>query len=151
MNKVSRIVIIDSEETTCSLQKLVLEKYDSTLKIEIITSGNQALEFFMRNYVAGANPQQDIDLILLEVFIVGIDGYQLLDTLSEMKGIDPSRFEIIVLTRSPWKADMRKADAYKHIIYDYLLKPLLPETLKLILAGINEKGGVCTGVALARE
>ena len=74
MIKNSKILIVDDEPRLCDSIKTLL--CTQGYKIETCNSGNDALNFLIKN---------EFDLVLLDVFMEGMDGFQVIENIKDQK------------------------------------------------------------------
>ena len=72
----SRILIVEDEEAIADLEKDYLELSD--FKVEICYSGDQGLK---------AALEKDFDLIILDLMLPGMDGFEVCKRIREVKNI----------------------------------------------------------------
>lgn len=108
-----RILVVDDEpENLKSVEHILHNKY----LVSLVKSGNQAFELMKR---------VRIDLILLEILMPEMDGYEVLEKLHD----DPmtSSIPIIFLTGDAGKTSEAKCLAMGAV--DYIRKPIMPDVL----------------------
>ncbi|MFH1612518.1 MAG: sigma-54 dependent transcriptional regulator [bacterium] len=103
----ANILVIDDEINICSSLKGILS--DAGYQVEISRNGIEALEI-IRNSV--------FDLVLLDIFMYGIDG---IETLKEIKSIDP-KLPIIIISGHGNSEIIRQV--IKFGAYAFINKPL---------------------------
>ncbi len=82
------VVIVDDDAQSCSVEAAILKKED--MKVTTLASGEELL-----NYVEGMVPLPD--LILLDVIMPGMSGFETLKKLREMPGQE-GELPVIFLT-----------------------------------------------------
>ncbi len=112
-----RILVVDDEESLRRVTQLRLQQagYD----VATAADGNQALAFLERN------PR---DLVLTDLRMPGLSGIEL---LAKIKEAYP---EVIVILVTAFGTIESAVEAMKHGAYDYVIKPVNAEALKLILS-----------------
>ena len=124
-----KVLIVDDVISNVLLLKVLL----TNEKFKIVTAGNgtQALE-----QVKKENP----DLVLLDVMMPGMDGYEAPRTIRLSEKVDAADIPIIALTANAFAEDAKAAhDAGMNA---HLSKPLDFNKLKNILARIKKNGSV---------
>lgn len=112
------ILIIDDNETNLKLAEQTLKPY---YKVTLLTSAIQTLNFLLEN-----TP----DLILLDINIPGMNGYELLNTIKSLNNL--SKIPVIFLTSS---TDVEcELKCLRLGAVDFIIKPFVPE---LMLTRIN--------------
>ncbi len=107
----SRILIIEDEEAIADLEKDYLEL--SGFEVEIRTNGNDGLE-------AGLN--EDFDLIVLDLMLPGVDGFEICKEIREKKNLP-------IIMVSAKKEDIDKIRGLGLGADDYITKPFSPSEL----------------------
>lgn len=117
-----RILVVDDEDMNLKRTKLILGKdYD----ILFAKSGEEALEKLQ---------QEQIDLVLLDIAMPGMDGIETFKRINEKKINVP----VIFLTASGDEDDVRSAISLGAV--NYLKKPFLPrELLKRVAKEFDEE------------
>lgn len=128
-SKLNCIVLIDDDESTNFLHKLIIERYECTDRIVDFQDARKALEFLADNS-SGTYVQPD--LILLDINMPGMNGWEFLEAY--MKFPDEQRGHIVVmmLTTSLNPDDKKHADSIEGVS-GFLSKPLTKQLLEEIL------------------
>ena len=122
--KFSRVVIIDDNDVDLFLGKKVVESLGFAERTDSFLSPVRALEYFRSISDASELP----DLMLLDINMPGINGFQFLDQLKELLGDNIGKIKIFIVSSSEAISDKEKAKSY-HEIERYIVKPLTPELL----------------------
>ena len=117
----SRILIVEDEEAIAELEKDYLELNDFEVKIE--NSGDTGL---------AAALAEDFDLIILDLMLPGIDGFEICRRLRENK-------DVPILMVSAKKDDIDKIRGLGLGADDYITKPFLPEELLLRVKAVLKR------------
>lgn len=116
-----KILSVDDSISTLTLVREILrEKY----KVFVVTSGEEALSFLEK---------QTPDLILLDFYMMGLDG---LETLEKMNEIEDFHIPVIMLTSistKPLEETCRQLGAVA-----FLPKPFDPDILKNTIESVLE-------------
>ena len=115
----SKILIIEDEEAIADLEKDYLEL--SGFEVEIETRGDRGLNAAM---------QKDFDLIVLDLMLPGIDGFDVCRKIREKK-------DVPILMVSAKKDDIDKIRGLGLGADDYMTKPFSPSEL---VARVNIRG-----------
>lgn len=107
----SRILIIEDEESIADLEKDYLEL--SGFEVEIEAEGNTGLERGM---------QEDFDLVILDLMLPGVDGFEICRKLREVKNTP-------IIMVSAKKDDIDKIRGLGLGADDYMTKPFSPSEL----------------------
>lgn len=117
-----KILVIDDERRMCSVLKAALE--EEGYEVEVAFNGDQGVEKFR---------YEGFDLVIVDLKMPGKDGIAVLE---DVKRFSPST-EVILMTA--YATAQTAVEAMKKGAYDYLIKPLEMEELKLKLKHIFEK------------
>ena len=131
--KIGKILLVDDDEITCYLNRILLEEMEVAKQIESVHDGRQALQYIKRKLIGTANPTYEIDLLFLDLNMPVMDGFEFLEELNKSNGIDSNRLKIIILTSSENKKDAAEAAFYNELVHTYVTKPLEEEKLKELL------------------
>lgn len=107
----SKILIVEDEAEIADLEKDYLEISD--YKVTICNSGNEGLECALK---------EDFDLIILDLMLPGIDGFEVCKRIREMKNIP-------IIMVSAKKDDIDKIRGLGLGADDYMTKPFSPSEL----------------------
>lgn len=128
-----RILMIDDDREMVTLGKLILER--EGFEVLSAYNGLEGLQILE----AEANT---VNLILLDIMMVGMDGWQVLETV---RGEDKyARIPVIMLTARHYLEDESETANYSHLFNDYVVKPFVVRDLmgkinKLIQGDGNPK------------
>ena len=112
MKQVPTVFIVDDEERMCRSLKAILQ--NSGYQVAFATSGESALKYFKKN---------DVDLVISDIHMPGLDGFELLETIHSRKPGTP----VIMMTGD--ESVHSAVNALRKGAYDYLTKPFEPEDL----------------------
>ena len=119
------VLLVDDDIVTNYLNEVVLDQMQIAGSIEKANNVEDALRFIETCYLPKENPKNL--LILLDVNMGGLDGFDFLDDLNSRTDIPLHAIDIIILSSSKHSFDVERAE--KYTILDYLEKPLTPEKL----------------------
>ena len=112
----ANLLVVDDEP---SVQESLILALEDEYNITAVGSGEGALDYI---------PKSKVDLVLLDIFMPGIDG---LDVLKAIRELD-DQLQVIMLTA---KKDIRTAvESIKLGAFDYICKPYKIEELKTSIA-----------------
>jgi CheY-like chemotaxis protein len=123
--KLNCILFIDDDEPTNFLNKITTEQSGYTERVEIVQSGQEALD-----YLSGPSPSPD--LIFLDINMPCMDGWEFLDRYKELPRADKDDIVLVMLTTSLNPDDeiktrnMDEVDGFEN-------KPLLEDHLEGLL------------------
>lgn len=125
MNRTPRLLIIDDSSYICAQIKQIF-KNEENIELESANSGEEALDR-IRTFMP--------DMILLDVILPDIEGYELYHKIKE---IDQNNTSIIFLTSKDQDSDIVKG--FSLGACDYIKKPFHNEVLKSrVLVHLNDK------------
>ena len=134
LNKLQTILIVDDDPVTCFLQSNLIREMGYKGQLQEAYHAEAALSFLKE-----MRPQEDADklapmLILLDINMPFIDGFEFLDKLASAKEISKNNINVSILTTSINKPDASKASDLA--ITSIILKPLTEQKLKQLLASL---------------
>jgi len=126
--KLNCILLVDDDEGTNFLHKLILKEADIAENILVALNGEQALEII--NNVDNKYPQPE--LIFLDINMPKMNGWEFLDEYQKYDESRKNEHIIVMLTVSLNPDDKKKAGSIPEIT-GFMSKPLNMEMLELIL------------------
>lgn len=112
------VYIIEDDQITSKITELYLQQHGAFKRIQKYRNGQPALDALLR---ASRQAAKLPDLILLDLNMPGMDGWEFLDALSAEHWQAPVR--VCVLTSSIQPEDIQRATAYKDVC-GYFTKPM---------------------------
>jgi CheY-like chemotaxis protein len=140
MKKLKNILLIDDDAICSWINMVMLEEMQVAQKVECINDGKSAVEYLQMNCSSEAGPDKVCpDLILLDLNMPGVDGFDVLEKLKQTAGCESLSSErVVILTTSMHQKDLEKARSYN--VHSYLTKPLTEDKINGILEGFMSKG-----------
>ena len=126
MSRAYRILLVEDDPDDLALDLRVLKQAGLDGDVAIARTGNEAIDFiFGTGPFAGRGGPADLDLVLLDLRLPGMDGLQVLQWI---RASDKTR-RLPVLVLSGSREDRDVAEAYRLGVQQYLVKPLEKDVL----------------------
>lgn len=140
MRKLSGVLLIDDDETTNFLNHRLLKRMDVTDNIRTFVNGKQAFDYLYNvsnnNYEGGSSDYFQPELILLDINMPVMDGFEMLDLYERLDPEFRKGIIMAVLTTSTHPQDTESSKKYSA---EYLTKPLTADKVKMLLDKHFEK------------
>ena len=132
--KLNCVLLIDDDEPTNFISKMLIEEADCAGHIQIAQSGQAALNYLTNSeHFAGKNKDFPCpDLIFLDINMPAMNGWEFLDKYNELDQQHKGKVITVMLTTSLNPDDKLKAND-NPIISRFETKPLTSEKLNTIL------------------
>jgi CheY-like chemotaxis protein len=132
--KLMCILFIDDDEPTNFLNKLLVEEMDCAHHVQVVTSGEEALEYLSGSGSFSNNGQNNPrpDLIFLDINMPGMDGWEFLQHYQKLPPTQKANIVMVMLTTS-LNPDDEKSAQQNIEISGFENKPLQPAVIKKIL------------------
>ena len=121
-----RILLVDDSEMDLMLHKIYI-KEKGQLNCDLLTANNGKAALAMLS--KAAQEQNPIDLMLLDINMPGMGGFELLEQLQKEQGMMPKL--VVMCTTSAYEEDKKRAEDF-HVM-GYLSKPLDFDKLRNII------------------
>jgi CheY-like chemotaxis protein len=125
MIKYENVFVVDDDKIYHFILKNLLKKNSIPIKINYFENGHEALENLKFGITNNAVP----DLILLDLNMPIMDGWQFLEDFRMLKTIFKLKTEIHLVTSSNAILDLEKAKNYEDLVKSYSLKPISLEDI----------------------
>jgi CheY-like chemotaxis protein len=126
--KLNCILLIDDDELTNLINKMILKKLDCAEKILVFKSGKEAL-----NYLESNEPTEYPNLIFLDINMPAMNGWEFMEKYKTIQKQELDQTVVIILTTSLDPKEHEKADHTKKV-NGFKNKPLTPETVQEIVS-----------------
>ena len=138
MKKINHIVLIDDNKIDCFINQKIISIADKCIITKIFNSGVTALDYFTKTLKSSETKTLiNIDLILLDINMPVMNGFEFLDKLSEIKAFIKNPIEVYFLSSSNNEKDI--SDAFKKkFCSGYINKPLTKEKIYNLLDSKKE-------------
>lgn len=128
MKKISNLYVIDDDKIYHFLFKNLLKQNKIEVNTTFFPNGYEAIEYLKDNPGEENLP----DLILLDVNMPIMNGWQFLEEYSRLKDRFSKKSTIYMISSSNNEVDINKAKDYSEFVKDYFLKPVCKEDLDKI-------------------
>lgn len=126
MKKIQHILFVDDDNISSYINRAVLEEMQVAENLHWLNDGQEALDYLKQRCAEGGQRKNACnDLVFLDLNMPQINGFEFLESLQHLAGIDTLGLYIVMLTSSWHSRDLEKARTYA--IQDYLIKPLTAE------------------------
>ncbi|RNI25962.1 response regulator [Rufibacter latericius] len=129
MKKLNLILLVDDDETTNYLNKRLLTRMEIAENIEVVTNGEEALNFLKEAIAAG---QPLPDLMFLDIKMPVMDGFEFLDQYHQLPETAQKCILVMMLTSSASFYDLEKLKKY-NAVEQHISKPLEEAHVREIL------------------
>ncbi|WP_241489615.1 response regulator [Lacinutrix algicola] len=118
------IMLIDDNKIDLFVNQKIIERLSTGCDIRAFTSANSAINFLKILEDEGAYPTMFVpDVILLDINMPEMDGFQFLEEFEELNKIDKKSIRIYMLSSSTSPQDVEKIEASNSCI-GLIAKPL---------------------------
>lgn len=130
MQKLSCVLLVDDDQTTNYLNRLLLNRFQITENVLVAPNGREALDLLAEHCQADESPNCPV-LILLDVNMPVMNGFEFLDAYAQLPEQQRQAMVIVMLTTSLHPQDVERA---KHLhVAGFLSKPLTNKQLADVL------------------
>lgn len=133
-DKMYAIMLIDDNEIDNLINQKMIESADVVENIYTHTGARSAIEF-LRNAekLEGFSDKILPDIILLDIDMPLMDGFQFLDEFEKLKETTKEKCAVVMLTSSINPQDVNKSKKYKYV-KRYINKPLSQDSITKIFS-----------------
>jgi CheY-like chemotaxis protein len=129
-NKINTILLIDDDQATNFLHKMVIKKADCAEKVHIELNGEAAINY-LHSINEGKHPSPD--LIFLDINMPRMNGWSFLEEYQKLQDQLKGKAVIVMLTTSLNPDDMEESKKYSEIS-EFRSKPMTQAMLEDIIA-----------------
>lgn len=122
----STVMLIDDNTIDTFIHKKLIESHRFAEQIQSHLDAREALEF-LKNAPQNEWPE----LILLDIMMPGMNGFEFLDAFSNLERGQKERIKVILLSTSESFKDLNRANK-NSLVRKFLNKPLTPDMLNAI-------------------
>lgn len=127
-----KIMVVDDDDASNFLCTRVIRNLDENSVILVFENGREAMNYLLDTCIASDfNPDICPDLILLDINMPVMDGFQFLEELSAFRQRLNNKVKVMLVTSSSNPADIKRADDFN--IDGYINKPLTPDKIRKVL------------------
>ena len=128
---INRLMLIDDNAIDQKMYQRIIARSNCVNHVTACLSALEALEYL----ADPANPR--IDVILLDINMPRLDGFQFLEEATQRFGTDFAKLVVVMLTTSLDPRDAERASRFD-VVRDFLNKPLTQEHLTKIVGYLYE-------------
>ncbi|MDG4715344.1 MULTISPECIES: response regulator [Winogradskyella] len=136
MNSYFKVCIVDDDEIYQYTVVKALETIGLKEKIQVFSDGDEAFTFLLDNI---DNPEALPDVILLDINMPIMDGFQFMEEYVKIKPKVGKKIVIYMVSSSVDSVDIERAKSISEIS-DYIIKPIKPGELRRIINELYEEG-----------
>ena len=132
--KLNCILLIDDDKDTNYFNKYLLTKLNVAEKIQVSTSGQEALDFLSNggSFLNNSNTFPVPMLIFLDLNMPVMNGWEFIEEYHKLPAEMKGKIVLIMLTSSPNPDDVQKSKTMEDL-NGFVKKPLNEEMLRAIL------------------
>lgn len=131
MNKFKVAYVIDDDKIVHFVIRKLLANLKMDINLSFFYNGLEAIEKISNDINAGSDLP---DLILLDINMPIMDGWQFLDEFRKFNKGSSSKTHVYIISSSDSNSDINKAKEYQDQIKEYILKPITKADLKKIFS-----------------
>ena len=129
MRNINSMYVIDDDRIYHFLLKNLFKQNGITINATFFNNGQEAIEAIK---LTKTGETEVPDLILLDVNMPIMNGWQFLEEYSKIKDSLTKTSTVYMISSSNDEVDINKAKSYGDIVKDYFLKPICKEDLDKI-------------------
>ncbi|MCE7060880.1 response regulator [Dyadobacter sp. CY343] len=133
MDKVTNLWVVDDDEIYRFAVNIIIGRSAIAEQTNYFNNGQLAIDAFNENL---GTPDKLPDLILLDLNMPVLDGWQFLDAVGKLLPTVQKKVHIFIVSSSNDEEDFARAQSLSEV-QDLIVKPLTPKVLTEILARIQ--------------
>jgi len=133
MNHIKNLALVDDDELFVYLTKMTIEETNLVDLIKVFRNGLEAITYLQEN---SNNPDQLPEVILLDLSMPVMDGWQFLEEYIQLKPTIGKKITIYIVSSSISPTDIAKAKSISEVT-DYIIKPVTKEAFIDIIKNIK--------------
>ncbi len=111
------VMLIDDSDADNFFHEMLIERSGLAQVVRVFDWAEKALDWL------SGNPEHDVDLILLDINMPRMNGFEFLDAFHGMPAEHQGEARICMLSSSPLRTEREHALRYPRVI-DFIVKPL---------------------------
>ena len=123
MKTIRKLAIVDDDSIFVFLTKKNIALTHLVEQMQVFENGFEILEFLKNNL---DNPEQLPEIILLDLSMPIMDGWQFLEQMETIKNNLPCKISMYIVSSSISPDDIKRAQQIS-LVTDYILKPISKE------------------------
>lgn len=134
IEKLNCIMVIDDDEPTNFISKMIIEEADCTQHLQVIESGTKALNYLEKAMAFTVEDNCFImpDLLFLDINMPRMNGWEFLEEYRKLKNEHHPKIVIIMLTTSLSPDDKLKAESIPEVA-GFENKPITTEMIQRVV------------------
>lgn len=132
MKPLNLILLVDDDDTTNYVNNRTLLRTQVAREVKVFTDGQQALQYLQASCPPGQPGGACPDLILLDIKMPVMDGFEFLDTYKQLGLGKTTSTQIMMLTSSASFYDLKRLETYQEV-KRHFSKPLSDQDVKEII------------------
>jgi len=137
MKNITNIVIIDDNKIDCFINQRIINLANKNINTIIFNSSSEALDYFKNNKEVFKVSMFNTNLILLDINMPKMNGFELLNKLALTEGFNKNSFLVFFLSSSNIESDILYAKENEYSS-GYIVKPLTIDKINEALMPTNK-------------
>ncbi|MBC3538636.1 response regulator [Rufibacter sediminis] len=130
LQQINTVMVVDDDDNWIFVSKLILKR--TGVGQEVITARNGREAFSILQAIAADPEKQMPELLFLDIRMPVMDGFEFLEEVTNVEGLDFSQTRIYMCSSSLNPVDKQRADLFP--VAGFITKPLTKEALLQILS-----------------